>query len=261
MAGYSTSPIDLTLEDDGPGATANGPYSRFESVPLSQPLRRARTKPTTNAIPSFGPGPGMSMNPLDQPYTYQDPSPLDLPPLPFFVDGAYPPSLPWRQPVQQPVNPMHPTPRPLNLQQNPPEPPPYEPSDLYAPTPRVYLSPKTPVCIGQLAVSALILYPVNYLNPGDEQVIGSGREWAPVALNYEHNPSRTSGQDIIHITTPTSRGTMGESLGGETFGMVEHRIASTVGPMLGKGLIMLEAKVRKGPPGVSSYKWLPASGH
>ena len=117
------------------------------------------------------------------------------------------------------------------------------------------LPPKTPICIGQLAATALVLYPVNYLNSGGEQPVDIEKEWAPVRLSYEHNPSKSSGQDTIHIRTPTSRGTLGESLGGETFGVVEQRIASTVGPMLGKGLIRLEAKVRKGMPNVSSHKW------
>lgn len=122
------------------------------------------------------------------------------------------------------------------------------------------LPPKTPVCIGQLPSTALVLYPVNYLNAGGELPIGSEKEWAPVRLNYEHNPSKPSGQDTIHIRTPTSRGTLGESLGGETFGVVEQKVASTVGPMLGKGLIRLEAKVRKGLPNVSTDRWLSFSG-
>ena len=112
------------------------------------------------------------------------------------------------------------------------------------------LPPRTPVCIGQLTATALVLYPVNYLNPCGEQPVGSEKEWAPVRLNYEH--TKASGQDTIHIRTPTSRGTLGESLGGETFGVVEQKVASTVGPLLGKGLIRLEARVRKGLPNVGS---------
>ena len=122
------------------------------------------------------------------------------------------------------------------------------------------LPPKTPVCIGQLSATALVLYPVNYLNSGGEQPVGSEKEWASVRLNYEHSISTASGQDTLHIRTPTSRGNLGESLGSETFGVVEQKIASTVGPLLGKGLIRLGAKVRKGFPNVSADERLSVSG-
>lgn len=212
--------------------------------------------------------------PLNQPHTppdpYRPPFANNLHPLPF-MNGAYPPPLPQHEHLQQPplpylpfdsdVNPhlppMHPPPQPFRTAQNPAEPAPHQVIDLTggspSPEPQGWnlppdLPPKTPVCIGQLAVTALVLYPVNYLNPGGEQPLGSEKEWAPVRLNYEHNPSKASGPDTIHIKTPSSRGPLGEPLGGETFGVVEQKIAGTVGPMLGKGLIRLEAKVRKGYP-------------
>ena len=305
MAGYSASPIDLTLEDDGPDAIANAAYSRFETAPLpSEPLTRARMKPTLKSSPSFSnsvsermanmvlqsPQPShvfqqhpsilhhSGIIPLSQLHTspdlYRPPfAANNLLPLPF-MNGTYPPPLPQQQQTQQPhpplnpnINPgpplMQPTPQPLNSPQNLQEPTPHQVIDLTgcspSPEPQVRilppdLPPKTPMCIGQLAATALVLYPVNYLNPGGEQPIGSEKEWAPVRLNYEYNISKPSGQDTIHIRTPTSRGSLGEPLGGETFGVVEQKIASTVGPMLGKGLIRLEAKVRKGLPNVSSDK-------
>jgi len=314
MAGYSASPIDLTLEDDGPGAIANAAYSRFESAPLSsEPLTRARMRPTLKSNPSFGSSNSVSERmanmvlqspqpsqifqhhpsvthssgiiPLSHLHTHQDPyrppfAGNNLLPLPF-MNGTYPPPLPQQHRVQQPhlpvdpnFNPNHPPiqpiPRPLSSPQNLPETIPHQVIDLTgcspSPEPQVRnlppdLPPKTPMCIGQLAATALVLYPVNYLNPGGEQPVGIEKEWAPVRLNYEHNLSKSSGQDTIHIRTPTSRGTLGESLGGETFGVVEQKVASTVGPMLGKGLIRLEAKVRKGLPNVSSHQWLSVSGH
>ena len=310
MAGYSASPIDLTLEDDGPGAISNALYSRFESAPLSSgPLNRPLMRPTLKSSPSFGspnsvsermanmalqstqPSQVFQHHPVDMYHAgviplNQSQTPLDpyrppfatnnLHPLPF-TNGTYPPPLPQQQQLQQPhfpylpsnpnINtsapPMLPTLHPLNSAQNPAEPAPHQVIDLTdgspSPEPQVRslppdLPPKTPVCIGQLPATALILYPVKYLNPGGEQELGSEKEWAPVRLSYERNPSKTSGQDTIHIRTPTSRGTLGESLGGETFAVVEQKIASAVGPMLGKGLIRLEAKVRKGLPNVSFYK-------
>ena len=307
MAGYSASPIDLTLEDDGPGAISNAAYSRFESAPFSsKPLSRALMKPTLRSTPSFGSSNSVSermanmflqspqptqifqthpsaMNharaiPLDRPHTPQDPyrppfAANNLLPLPF-MNGTYPPPLPQQQQLQQPhllanpninpsLPPMQHMPHPYNPPQEPLEHIPQQVIDLTAgspsPEPQIRilppdLPPKTPVCIGQLAATALVLYPINYLNPGGEQPLGSEKEWAAVRLNYENNPSKTSGQDTIHIRTPTSRGTLGESVGGETFGVVEQKVATTVGPMLGKGLIRLEAKVRKGMPNVSFDK-------
>lgn len=305
MAGYSASPIDLTLEDDGPGAIANAAYSRFESTPLSvKPISHGLTRPTLKPTPSFGspnsvsermanmvlqsPQPSQIFHhhpsavhhagviPLNQPHTPPDPyrppfAANNLLPLPF-MNGVYPPHLPHQQQLQQSylanpdinhiLPPMQPAQQPFNQLHNPAESAPQQVIDLTggspSPEPQVRSLPpdlplKTPVCIGQLPATALVLYPVNYLNPGGEQPVGSEREWAPVRLNYEHNPSKPSGQDTIHIRTPTSRGTLGEQLGGETFGVVEQKVASTVGPMLGKGLIRLEAKVRKGPPNVSSH--------
>jgi len=216
--------------------------------------------------------------PLNQPHTPPDPyrppfAANNLLPLPF-MNGPYPPPLLQQHQLQQPyvpanptINPsllpLQPTPQPLYSPPNPAEPASHQVIDLTrcspSPEPQVRslppdLPPKAPVCIGQLPSTALVLYPVNYLNPGGEQPVGSEKEWAPVRLNYEHNPSKTSGEDTIHIRTPTSRGTLGEQLGGENFGVVEQKVASIVGPMLGKGLIRLEAKVRKGLPNVSFDK-------
>ncbi|KAF9457347.1 SNF2 family N-terminal domain-containing protein [Collybia nuda] len=107
------------------------------------------------------------------------------------------------------------------------------------------LPPKTPICIGQLTVTALVLYPVPYLLPQDPN---SGElEWAPVRLQYEHNPHKPGGSETIHIKAPHVRGPHGEAITGEGFGVVEQKVATYLGPMLGKGLIRLDAKVRKGP--------------
>ncbi|OCH94709.1 hypothetical protein OBBRIDRAFT_722057 [Obba rivulosa] len=107
------------------------------------------------------------------------------------------------------------------------------------------LPPKTPVCIGQLTVTALVLYPISYLQP--EGHIGDA-EWAPVRLNYEHNPNKPGGQETIHIKTPSMKTSDGEIVPGENFGVVEQKVATYLGPMFGKGLIRLEAKVRRGQP-------------
>jgi SWI/SNF-related matrix-associated actin-dependent regulator of chromatin subfamily A3 len=112
----------------------------------------------------------------------------------------------------------------------------------------VDLPPKTPVCIGQLTVTALILYPVAYLQQRDP---GNEADWVAVRFQYEHNPNKPGGSETIHIKAPHSRGPTGEVIAGEGFGVVEQKVATSLGPMLGKGLIRLDGKVRKGMPNVS----------
>ena len=111
------------------------------------------------------------------------------------------------------------------------------------------LSPKTPVCIGELTVNALVLYPVPYLvsqHPGEN-------EWVAVRLQYEYQAQKPQNKETIHIKSPHTRGPNGENISGENFGVVEQKVADSLGPMLGKGLIRLDAKIRKGPPNVSPH--------
>ncbi|KAA1467896.1 hypothetical protein DENSPDRAFT_833051 [Dentipellis sp. KUC8613] len=113
----------------------------------------------------------------------------------------------------------------------------------------VDLAPKTPVCIGQLSVTALVLYPTDYLRPNAANPFAQGGgDWAPVRLQYERNVNRPGSEDTIHIKTPSTRTAAGESHPGDPFGVVEQKVASALGPMLGKGLIRLDAKVRRGLP-------------
>ncbi|KAH7910699.1 SNF2 family N-terminal domain-containing protein [Hygrophoropsis aurantiaca] len=108
------------------------------------------------------------------------------------------------------------------------------------------LPPKTPVCIGQLTVTALVLYPVSYLQAQDP--ITPEAEWANVRLQYEHNSLKVGATETIHIKAPHGKGPTGEITQGEAFAVVEQKVASNLGPMLGKGLIRLDAKVRRGLP-------------
>lgn len=114
------------------------------------------------------------------------------------------------------------------------------------------LHPKTPVCIGQLTVTALVLYPVSYLQAQDPN---HEIEWANVRLQYEHNPQRGDATETIHIKTPSGKTPSGDSSQGEVFGVVEQKVATDLGPMLGKGLIRLDAKVRRGMPNVCCVRF------
>lgn len=114
------------------------------------------------------------------------------------------------------------------------------------------LSPKSPVCIGQLTVTALVLYPVQYILPRN---IHTEAEWAPVRLQHEHDPLKHDSE-TIHIQVPHTRTPNGDIVPGDAFGVVEQKVATSLGPMLGKGLIRLDAKVRKAPPNVFSLSSL-----
>jgi hypothetical protein len=104
---------------------------------------------------------------------------------------------------------------------------------------------KTPVCIGQLQVNALVLYPIAYLNPSDHG--GPDAEWTTVRTQYVHDPKRpAAAQETVQIRSPTWRNHLGEIIG-----VVEQNVATALGPMLGKGLIRVEARVRRGRPNVS----------
>jgi hypothetical protein len=110
------------------------------------------------------------------------------------------------------------------------------------------LPPKTPVCIGELTVTALVLYPVRYLQPSEMPTHDS--DWAPIRFQYEHSPNKVGSVDTIHIKSPNLKSPNGEIIPGDTLGVVEQKVASSLGPMLGKGLIRIDGKVRRGMPNV-----------
>jgi hypothetical protein len=56
--------------------------------------------------------------------------------------------------------------------------------------------------------------------------------------------------ETIHIRTPTERSPNGDIVPGEAFAVIEQKVATSLGGMLGKGLIRLEAKIRRGNPNV-----------
>ncbi|KIK70785.1 hypothetical protein GYMLUDRAFT_32838 [Collybiopsis luxurians FD-317 M1] len=103
------------------------------------------------------------------------------------------------------------------------------------------LDARAAICIGQLSATALVLYPVPYIvqEPGTTEP-----SWVPVRLQYEHNPTKIEGSDTIHIKIPSHIPVTGVC---DSFGVVEQKIATSLGGLLSKGLIRVEAKVRKGP--------------
>ena len=111
--------------------------------------------------------------------------------------------------------------------------------------------PKTPVCIGRLDVTALIVYPSLYLDIPSSEPSGSEPVWGPVRLLYERS-SHPGSEDSVSIRTPNRRTQDGEILPGENFAVIERRVASVLGPMLGKGLIRVDSKIRRGSRHVRS---------
>lgn len=193
--------------------------------------------------------------------------PPHAPKPPPMLHSAYHPVFPvppHPRPHQQPSSPQngislihpfvtrlpstHPANNVIDLTHSPS--PPSSPLPLVTPLPDD-LSPRTPVCIGQLTVTALVLYPVSYLQSHDPTKAEA--DWASVRLQYEHNPHKQPGTtETIHIKTPHIKSPIGELSQSEAFGVVEQKVASHLGPMLGKGLIRLDAKVRRGMPNVSA---------
>nr|GAT47839.1 SNF2 family DNA-dependent ATPase [Mycena chlorophos] len=138
-------------------------------------------------------------------------------------------------------------PRVIDLTGHSPSPPPVHaapvPNFMQPPPLDAQLAPKTPVCIGQITVHALVLYPIQYM----QQTNLASDEWVVARLEYEHIANRPQ-PETIHIKTPLGRPTNGDQASEDAFGMVEQKVATSIGPMLGKGLIRLDAKIRKGPP-------------
>lgn len=237
----SSNHIDLTSDDDEELEEVD--YSRFAKRPrVEEPPKIPGPSRYPMAIPSsslrnpshFQPYAPSNLNPTVYRPAFA-PSPAYLPPRHY-------PNVP-PPPAQQRLPSGVPDPRVIDLTGSPSPPPP--PTTLPAELP-----PKTPVCIGQLGVTALVLYPVPYLLPQGSM----GEEWAPVRLQYEHSPNKPGGSETIHIKASQARVPNGEQSVTEAFGVVEQKVATALGPMLGKGLIRLDAKVRKGPPNVSMYQ-------
>ncbi|KAG6911568.1 hypothetical protein DXG01_011870 [Tephrocybe rancida] len=269
-----SSHIDLTQdEDDSNDHYTTEHYAKRARVDLSPPRldhprgqsifvpqNDSHSNPPSR-LPSFNQNYPMSTSDnhfskpgpseLTQSYTSQPTyRPAFAGPSNFFVPRHSQAQLPPPNPPQIPTSYTHSPPIPASSSrqvidltgspspppsrhQHPPPPPASLPPEL---------PPKTPVCIGQLSVTALVLYPVPYLNPQDPL---NDSEWAPVRLQYEHKPG---GTETIHIKALLGRGSNGEQINGEAFAVVEQKVATAIGPMLGKGLIRVDAKVRKGPP-------------
>ncbi len=227
----SSNTIDLTSDDeeryDYPRELKRMRLDHITQPVAQKPAPLTHGTPSMSTFTSYNQKPAMVMP--------MAPSIFSPPPL---HNGGPPPHMSYRPPFAGPSHsPAPPIQAPppqsnhvIDLTSSP-SPPPMLPPEM---------SPKTPVCIGFLQLTALILYPVPYIlptNPGSPQP-----EWATVKLQYEHSEKPGSSPNTIHIKAGT----------GESFAITEQKVADNIGHMIGKGLIRLEAKVRKGPPNVRS---------
>ncbi|CUA71272.1 hypothetical protein RSOLAG22IIIB_09444 [Rhizoctonia solani] len=115
------------------------------------------------------------------------------------------------------------------------------------------LEGRTVMCIGELSVTALILYPIRYLAPSNTAsdatpATPSMPATCMVKLRYDASKKRigsvvgaSSSDQTINIASPTT------SAGpGEDFGVVDQKAANVLAPLMERGLIRQEARVVKG---------------
>jgi SWI/SNF-related matrix-associated actin-dependent regulator of chromatin subfamily A3 len=230
-----SNPIDLTSDDPDDGGAPCRPSApkRARSAQLSDGPALAS---------ALGRGPFGSAAPLcnlppPSSFAFQRPLPpaAFAPPPPAPV--APPPASTYRHSDRQVID--------LTGSPSPPATPPAHSASLAPGGLPSNLPPKTPVCIGLLCVTALVLYPISYLRSSDQP--GSEADWGLIRLQHEHVPGKS---ETIHIKAPNWKAANGEMVAGETFGVVEQKVASSLGPMMGKGLIKLDGKVRRGMPNV-----------
>ena len=250
-SGLSPAMSSSSLQPD------NRPQSAAAYPPQFYPPQMIRHTGSTPSLP-LPPLPAFH-GPSNSAAFFHAPQPNALPPRALMAPTHSPspmPPPPHPHPMAMTARPIHDGSRQIIDLTSSPSPPPSAqhaspslpqgglPSDL---------PPKTPVCIGQLPSTALVLYPIGYLlpQPGPNSL---EMEWAPIRLSYEHNAQGKPGcTETIHIRTPNSSTRAGEVIPGDNFAVVEQKAANVLGPMLGKGLIRLDGRVRRGQPNVSPY--------
>ncbi|QRW12247.1 hypothetical protein RhiLY_11246 [Ceratobasidium sp. AG-Ba] len=108
---------------------------------------------------------------------------------------------------------------------------------------------RTVMCIGELSVTALILYPIRYLAPSNiasdaTPATATMPATCTVKLRYDASKKRMggmSGDQTINIASPTTAAGPGED-----FGVVDQKAANVLAPLMERGLIRNEARVLKG---------------
>ncbi|KAI0778401.1 SNF2 family N-terminal domain-containing protein [Trametes elegans] len=217
-----------------PQSSQSSSYYHSYDAPVPNTVRPPLFKGPSTSAAFFQP----------QPHAAPSPNPLGQVPPPYSQASGRPSSeVAARQVIDLTDSPSPPPPR---SSQSQPQPPHSHSQQLHPSLGNLPmdLPPKTPVCIGVLPATALVLYPIPYLIPQDPNSMDA--EWAPVRLQYEHLENKPNGSsETINVRPPSRKAPTGEIIPGETFAVVEQKVATPLGPMLGKGLIRLDAKIRK----------------
>ena len=238
-----------SLSLSAPGASPPSPFFQ----PLSQPQRHPFSSPPASPHRPFTPNSvahseskySQSTTPASSPHASMISAPMPATSTPsHLLSSPGESSHNVIDLTSSPSPPPAPVPLPPNLPQQP-----QFPSAQH--TTLESALPKTPVCIGRLDVTALIVYPSVYLDISPSEPSGSEPVWGPVRLLYERSSHHPGGEDSVSIRTPNKRTPHGEILPGENFAVIERRVASVLGPMLGKGLIRVDSRIRRGSRHVS----------
>jgi hypothetical protein len=252
LASFVSNPIDWTSEDDDERAgelfgPPRSPSLLHNAAPANM-ASGAMMDPFLNFAPASL-GQPRAENALPSPSFSQAPSPMQTysrshhsPAFDRSMSGygpstrAFPPTTPHRASQI------------IDLTSTPSPPPSSVSAAALPPALSVDLPPETPVCIGQLQCNALVVHPIKYLqcSAGSEGA-GETMDWVCVRAHYEHEAPKQ--QETIHLCSPDWR--VGN------FAVMEQCVATVLGPMLGKGLVRLEVRIRRALLNVSWLQSFP----
>ncbi|CAE6447713.1 unnamed protein product [Rhizoctonia solani] len=278
MSAVAQPAIDLTGEDEWAGQERESKRQRTSTLPsqpgsqvatVSAPVTPAPSGPSTptNGAQAQAQAPTWTQAGTGYPQWYGQYPPPGTPAYPspygyypgYPLPGAYPPptttQTTWSGVQNNAID--------LTGTPSPPAAPTASTSTSAAPVTSTSTSTSTPsaskvesrtvMCIGELSVTALILYPIRYLAPSNTAsdatpATSTMPATCMVKLRYDASKKRigsmvgtSSNDQTINIASPTT------SAGpGEDFGVVDQKAANVLAPLMERGLIRQEARVVKG---------------
>lgn len=101
-----------------------------------------------------------------------------------------------------------------------------------------HLEANAPVLIGQLNVTALVLYPNPYLSAQR----GGIDEWAPIRIAIDPNAKPPTDALTLHIP-PRAKGA--NPTAQDSFGVIGRQAGPTLVPLLSRGVVKLEPRIKR----------------
>ena len=101
-----------------------------------------------------------------------------------------------------------------------------------------HLEANAPVLIGQLNVTALVLYPNPYLSSQR----GAMDEWAPIRIAIDPNAKPPTDALTLHIP-PKVKGA--NPTAQDSFGVLGRQAGPTLAPLLSRGVVKLEPRIKR----------------